>query len=146
MVSNINAFDGDGHVEEWEETFSDKYLDAEFRDRRPVVIETGENERDYKWLIEGETSVLAALLPVKAALSRWEYEKMSKWRGSHESGEFHSAKHRLDVMDAEDTLISVNYPTLLLQWPIAKDPKLNQALTRAYNNGFAIFPARLPTA
>ena len=37
--SNINAFDGDGHVEEWEETWSDRYLDPEFRDRRPVVVE-----------------------------------------------------------------------------------------------------------
>ena len=47
MDSNINAYDGDGHVEEWEETFSDKYLEPEFRDRRPVVVDTEENEREH---------------------------------------------------------------------------------------------------
>ena len=56
---------------------------------------------------------------------------MARWRGPHESGEFHTAADRLAVMDAEDTWLSVNYPTLLLQWPLAKDPALNQALTRA---------------
>ncbi len=143
-MDNINAYDGDGHVEEWEETFSDKYLDVEFRDRRPVVIDTGENERDYKWLIEGETFRIGGSPSSKAGVVSLEYEKMSKWRGSHESGEFHSAAHRLEVMDAEDTLISVNYPTLLLQWPIAKDPMLNQALTRAYNNWVADISSQAP--
>ena len=47
----INALDGDGHVEEWEATFSDEYLEPEFRDRRPVVVETGEFEHDYIWEI-----------------------------------------------------------------------------------------------
>ena len=82
-------------------------------------------------LIEGETFRIGGSPSSKSGVVSLEYEKMSKWRGSHESGEFHSAKHRLEVMDAEDTLISVNYPTLLLQWPVAKDPKLNQALTRS---------------
>ncbi len=30
-MAAINAFDGDGHVEEWEETFSDRYLEPAFR-------------------------------------------------------------------------------------------------------------------
>lgn len=143
-LSNINAFDGDGHVEEWEETWSDKYLDPEFRDRRPVVVDTGENERDYKWNIEGELFRIGGSPSSKNGVVSLEYEKMSQWRGTHESGEFHSAKHRLDVMDAEDTLVSVNYPTLLLQWPIAKDPKLNQALTRSYNNWVADISSQAP--
>ena len=54
-MGQINAFDGDGHVEEWEETFSDKYLDPAFRDQRPVVVETGEYEHDYKWKIGEDT-------------------------------------------------------------------------------------------
>ncbi len=54
-ISNpINAYDGDGHVEEWEGTFSDEYLEPAFRDRRPTVFETGEFEHDYKWLIDGD--------------------------------------------------------------------------------------------
>ena len=140
----INAYDGDGHVEEWEETFSDKYLEPEFRDRRPVVVETGEFEHDYKWLIEGETMRIGGSPSSKDGVVSTEYVKMAKWRGPHESGEFHSAKDRLAVMDAEDTWLSVNYPTLLLQWPIAKDPGLNQALTRAYNNWVADISDQAP--
>ena len=40
-------------------------------------------------------------------------------------------------MEAENTYLSVNYPTLLLNWPIASDPDLNAGLTRSYNNWVA---------
>ncbi|MFM1815978.1 MAG: hypothetical protein RLZ98_2673 [Pseudomonadota bacterium] len=140
----INAYDGDGHVEEWEETFSDKYLEPAYRDRRPVVIETGEYEHDYIWLIDGQRLRIGGSPSSKDGVVSTEYQKMAKWRGPHESGEFHSAADRLAVMDAEDTWISVNYPTLLLQWPIARDPALNQALTRAYNNWVADISDQAP--
>ena len=78
-LRNINAFDGDGHVEEWEETWSDKYLDPEFRDRRPVVVDTGENERDYKWDIEGELFRIGGSPSSKNGVVSLEYEKMSKF-------------------------------------------------------------------
>ena len=138
MATNaINAWDGDGHVEEWEATFSDAYLEPAFRDRRPVVVETGEYEHDYIWLIDGEKLRIGGSPSSKDGQVSTEYTKMAQWRGPHESGEFHSAKDRLAVMDAEDTWLSVNYPTLFLQWPVANDPALNQALTRAYNNWIA---------
>ena len=31
MMDEIQAYDGDGHVEEWEATFSDDYLEPRFR-------------------------------------------------------------------------------------------------------------------
>jgi len=136
-MDEINAFDGDGHVEEWEETFSDRYLEPAFRDRRPVVVETGEYEHDYMWEIDGERMRIGGSPSSKDGMVSTEYIKMAEWRGSHESGEFHSARDRLKVMDAEDTWVSVNYPTLFLQWPVAKEVALNQALTRAYNNWVA---------
>ncbi len=136
-MSDINAWDGDGHVEEWEETFSDKYLEPEFRDRRPVVVETGEFEHDYIWEIDGQRIRIGGSPSSRGGVVSTEYEMMARWRGPHESGEFHSAKDRLAVMDAEDTWLSVNYPTLFLRWPVAADPKLNQALTRSYNNWVA---------
>ena len=136
-MDEINAFDGDGHVEEWEETFSDRYLEPAFRDRRPVVVETGEYEHDYMWEIDGERMRIGGSPSSKDGMVSTEYIKMAEWRGSHESGEFHSARDRLKVMDAEDTWLSVNYPTLFLQWPVAKEVALNQALTRAYNNWVA---------
>ena len=143
-MDEINAFDGDGHVEEWEETFSDRYLEPAFRDRRPVVVETGEYEHDYMWEIDGERMRIGGSPSSKDGVVSTEYIKMAEWRGAHESGEFHSAEDRLKVMDAEDTWLSVNYPTLFLQWPVAKEVALNQALTRAYNNWVADISAQSP--
>ena len=143
-MSEINAFDGDGHVEEWEETFSDKYLEPAFRDRRPKVVETGEFEHDYKWEIDGELVRIGGSPSSRGGIVSTEYEMMARWRGPHESGEFHSAKDRLAIMDAEDTWLSVNYPTLFLQWPVARDPALNQALTRSYNNWIADISDQAP--
>ncbi len=134
---DILAMDGDGHVEEWEATWSDDYLEPAFRDRRPKVIETGEFEHDFIWEIDGERIRIGGSPSSKDGVVSTEYEKMAKWRGPHESGEFHSAEARLAVMDAENTYLSVNYPTLLLSWPIASDPALNAALTRSYNNWVA---------
>ena len=143
-MDGINAFDGDGHVEEWEETFSDRYLEPAFRDRRPVVVETGEYEHDYMWEIDGQRMRIGGSPSSRDGVVSTEYVKMARWRGPHESGEFHSAGDRLAVMDAEDTWLSVNYPTLFLQWPVAGDPALNQALTRAYNNWVADISSQSP--
>ncbi len=140
----INALDGDGHVEEWEGTWSDEYLEPAFRDRRPRVVETGEFEHDYIWEIDGSRIRVGGSPSSKAGVVSTEYTLMAKWRGPHESGEFHSAEDRLAVMEAENTWLSVNYPTLLLNWPIAADPALNAALTRAYNNWVADISGQSP--
>ena len=136
-MNDIQALDGDGHVEEWEATWSDEYLEPKYRDRRPKVIETGEFEHDYIWEIDGERIRVGGSPSSRDGVVSTEYELMAKWRGPHESGEFHSAEDRLAVMDAESTYLSVNYPTLLLHWPIVKDPDLNAGLTRSYNNWVA---------
>ena len=143
-MDEINAYDGDGHVVEWEGTFSDEYLEPAFCDRRPVVVETGEYEHDYMWEIDGARMRVGGSPSSRDGVVSTEYVKMAAWRGSHESGEFHTAADRLTVMDAEDTWLSVNYPTLFLQWPVAKDPALNQALTRAYNNWVADVSGQSP--
>ncbi len=140
----IKALDGDGHVEEWEGTWSDEYLEPAFRDRRPTVVETGEFEHDYIWEIDGKRIRVGGSPSSKDGVVSTEYELMAKWRGPHESGEFHSAEDRLAVMEAENTWLSVNYPTLLLNWPIAADPALNAALTRAYNNWVADVSGQSP--
>ena len=136
-MNDIQALDGDGHVEEWEATWSDEYLEPKYRDRRPKVIETGEFEHDYIWEIDGERIRVGGSPSSRDGVVSTEYELMAKWRGPHESGEFHSAEDRLAVMDAESTYLSVNYPTLLLHWPIVKDPDLIAGLTRSYNNWVA---------
>ena len=92
---DINAFDGDGHVEEWEETWSDKYLDAEFRDRRPTVVETGEFEHDFIWQIEATIGFRIGASPsskVGRGLDRVRQRMSANGADPHESGEFHTAK------------------------------------------------------
>lgn len=143
-MDQINAYDGDGHVEEWEGTFSDEYLEPAFRDRRPVVVETGEFEHDFTWMIDGAAVRLGGSPSSKDGVEGTEHARMLKWRGPLESGEFRSAAARLAVMDAENTWLSVNYPTLLLRWPLCNDPALNHALTRAYNNWMADISSQAP--
>ena len=104
-MDQINALDGDGHVEEWEGTFSDEYLEPAFRDRRPEVVETGEFEHDFTWMIDGTPVRLGGSPSSKGGIEGTEHARMLKWRGSLESGEFHSAAARLAVMDAENTLL-----------------------------------------
>ncbi len=140
----IKALDGDGHVEEWEATFSNDYLEPAFRDRRPKVVNTDESENHVTWQIDGKRLRGGGSPSSKGGVVSDEYKKMAKWRGPHESGEFHSAAARLAVMDAENTWLSVNYPTLLLRCPIAEDRALNAALTRAYNNWVADISNQAP--
>jgi predicted TIM-barrel fold metal-dependent hydrolase len=138
--------DADGHVEEWEATFSDKYLEPAFRDRRPQIVDwdAGDFDVDFAWLIEGKKVRLGGSPSSRDGVLCTEYERMRPWRGPHESAEFHSAAARLAVMDEEDTWLSVNFPTLMLLWPLAKDPLLNQALTRSYNNWIADVSSESP--
>ncbi len=139
------AWDADGHVEEWAETFSDRYLEPQFRDRRPEVVDPNGDGR-YLWKIPerpslfkvggSPTSMNGAPSPEQALLS--------EWRGALSSAEFHSAADRLALMDQETTHLQVNYPTMLLGWPISYDQPLNGAITRAYNNWVADISSQAP--
>lgn len=134
---DLMALDADAHVEEWEGTFSDEYFEPAFRDRRPQVVRwdgPDDFEVDYAWLVDGTLMRLGGSPSTKDGIPNTEHLRMEPWRGSFESAELHSAGPRLEVLDEEDTLISVNYPTLLLRWPLAQDPLLNGAITRSYNN------------
>jgi predicted TIM-barrel fold metal-dependent hydrolase len=108
------------------------------------VVETGQFEHDYIWEIDGQRVRIGGSPSSKGGVVSTEYEMMAKWRGPHESGEFHSAEDRLAVMEAEDTWLSVNYPTLFLRWPVVSDPALNQALTKSYNNWVADISGQAP--
>ena len=121
-----SAYDGDGHVNEWEATFSDAYLERAFHDRRPAVVEADDLGTHYTWLIDGKRVRVGSSPSSKGGVEALEDQRMAKWRGSLASGEFHSAAARLAVMEAEDVWLSVNYPTLFLRWPVAEDPALNR--------------------
>ena len=144
------AFDGDGHVEESEETYSDKYWDApELRDRRPVVVENPETGF-LTWLIDDRAFPLrygpgtrfgatpASKNGVPSALQRM------KFKDSLESTELRSAEPRLKTMDEEHIAVSVNYPTMLFSWPHTYDPALGAAIVRSYNNWIADKSSQAP--
>ena len=134
----VIAWDADGHVDEWEGTFADAYLEPAFRDRRPTVVNADEAGTYFTWEIPGRGRFRVGSSPSsKGNVNAQENERLADWRGSMESGEFRSAAARAQVLDAEETGVQVNYPTLLLAHPLTPDTALNQALTRAYNNWIA---------
>lgn len=129
------AWDADGHVDEWEGTFADDYLEPAFRDKRPVVVDGDAAGTYFTWNIPGRGLFRVGSSPSsKGGVNSQENSRLAAWRGTLESGEFRSAAARSALLDVENTAVQINYPTLFLYHPITPDVALNQALTRAYNN------------
>ncbi len=141
----FQAWDSDGHVEEWEGTFSDRYFDPRFRDRRPEVIDP-KGDGSFQWNIAGRPGPFKfggspTSMGNKPSL---EQARLAEWRGAIESAECRSAADRVPLLDLEHIAMQVNYPTMLLTWPVAPEPALNQAITRSYNNWMADISSQSP--
>lgn len=134
----LQSWDADGHIEEWEGTFSDRYFEQAYRDRRPVVVDP-KGDGFYFWKIDGRPDLFkrGGSPTSKADVPSTEQRRLAQWRGTVESAEFRSAAARTATMDQEHIQVQVNYPTMLLQWPVSFDPALNGAITRSYNNWMA---------
>ena len=141
----LQAWDSDGHVEEWEGTFGDAYLDPAFRDRRPAVIDP-RGDGFFYWQIPGrsEPFKFGGSPTSRGGVPSLEQSRLATWRGHIDTAEFRTAKARLDLMDAENLALQVNYPTMFLKWPVAPDPALNAALSRSYNNWMADISGQAP--
>ena len=142
------AWDADGHVYESEATFSDAYWDPKFRDQRPIVIEPSPGS--YSWLIESRlfprragTFLQSGGTPASkdGVPSSTQRDKVND---PMETAEFRSAADRLAQLDREDIAVQINYPTMLLSWPLAYDPGLGDAIARSYNSWMADVSARAP--
>ena len=145
----LQAWDADGHVYESEVTFSDRYLDPAFRDRRPAVVEV-DASGTLAWAIDSR------LFPTTSGPNQSFGARPSKGgvpsprsrvlleSNSLESTELRSAAARLEQMDRENIAVMVNYPTLFLTWPLTYDPALGAALCRAYNDWIADVSAQAP--
>jgi predicted TIM-barrel fold metal-dependent hydrolase len=154
----IKAYDCDSHVEESEETWSEKYWDPQYAGRRPMLIETDEMG-NLSFLIDsiahpritgpgvalsgGPVSKNGKLSPA------WERIISSAAEKGHtdtmESAELRSGRARLDQMDRENVAVEVNFPSVLLTWPIAHDPKIGCAVARSYNDWIADMSSDDPT-
>ena len=134
----VMSWDADGHVEESEETFSDKYFDAEFQDRKPVVVESPDSFNGLGWDIPSRGYYKLGGSPVsRGGGPTSERPDLPEWRRNVASAELRSAEARIQVLDQEHLAMQVNYPTMLLSCPVAYDPALNAAILRSYNNWIA---------
>ena len=145
------GWDADGHVHESEATFSNKYLDPQFRDRRPVVVETGTPE-DWVWIVDEKVYPRNAgpggahggpRVGSRNGVISQRYQATKPF-DPVESTEFHSAEARVRQMDKEHLAVQVNYPTMFLGWPLARNPALGCALARSYNNWMADISGQAP--
>jgi uncharacterized protein len=138
-MKDLVVIDADGHVEEHELTFSDKYLDPAFRSRRPQVVGT---DGFAYWMIEEQ------LFPRRVGRGCHNLGTPTSFGGrrtlftqskpeSLESLELRDPAARLRDMDAEDLGVGVLYPTLFLAYPLTVSPVLATALCSAYNRWLA---------
>ena len=151
------VYDADSHVEEGEFTFQDKYWDQRYRGRRPVVVES-DAIGNYSWMTDsisfprltGPSSASGGNPNSKKGIPSIEFpdrvsSALEKGMAiTMEGMEFHSGAARLAMMDQAGVAVQVNYPTILLTWPFAHDPKIGCAVARAYNNHMADIAAAAP--
>lgn len=153
----IRAYDCDSHVEESELTFSDRYWDQRYRGRRPVVRVT-DVTGGLSFIVDSIShprlvgpSPVTGAVPVSHQGEPSEFFKR-RTAGAAEKGhidtlescELHFAQARVDQMDREGQAIQINFPTMLLTWPIAHDPKIGCAVARSYNNWMADVSGQAP--
>src|SRR6185503_3260931 len=133
----VRVIDADGHVEENEITFSDKYFDPTFRSQRPQVVAGNEEGLAY-WMIDEQlfprrvgrgcnnlgTPVSYKGNPVRHA--RRKPDTIGSMELTH-------LDERLKIMDEENIWLQVLYPTLFLAYPLSCNPDYVTAMCDAYN-------------
>ena len=127
--------DADGHVEESETTFSDKYFDPAFRAQRPRVVAI---DKMVYWMIEEQMYPRrvgrgAHNLGTPASYHGKKTPHAQKKSDTIGSMEIHGVKERIEAMDKEGISLQVLYPTLFLAYPLAANPELVTAMSTAYN-------------
>ena len=143
------GWDADGHVEESEETFSDKYFDPKYRDRRPEVVQSDRSGTLW-WVTDdllfprrvGPFQQVGMTPASKGGVASKQHA--AKKYDPVESAELRSAADRIRQLDDEHIDVQVNYPTMFLSWPITADPGLGAALARSYNNWQADITSQAP--
>ncbi len=127
--------DADGHVEESETTFSDKYFDPAFRAQKPRVVAI---DKMVYWMIEEQMYPRrvgrgAHNLGTPASYHGKKTPHAQKKSDTIGSMEIHGVKERIEAMDKEGISLQVLYPTLFLAYPLAANPALVTAMSTAYN-------------
>jgi predicted TIM-barrel fold metal-dependent hydrolase len=132
----VPVLDGDAHVEEWAETFDDRYLDPAYRARRPQVV--GAGRRAY-WLIQDQIFPRFVgrgchIIGTPTGYGTVPTEYSAVKAEDFESMELRDVEARIRQNENEGIDLQVIYPTLFLAYPLASDPMLVAALCRSYNS------------
>ena len=145
----MKAWDADGHVYEWEGTFADPYWDPRFRELRPQVVDL-DGRGALSWYIDDR------LFPVRTGPNQKlggtpaskdgapSAGQRSKARDPLDSAELRNAAARLAQLDDENIEVQVNFPTMLLSWPLVHTPGLGSAIAHSYNSWIADVSSRAP--
>ena len=151
------VYDAGSHVEEGEFTFQDKYWDQRYRGRRPIVVQA-DAKGNLCWMIDSHSFPrLVGPAPATGGnpnskggipslgFPRRIADAVPKGMDVTLAGiEFHSGAARLAMMDLAGIAVQVNFPTILLTWPFAHDPRIGCAIARAYNNHMADIAGAAP--
>ena len=153
----MEVLDCDSHVQEGERTFADPYWDPRYLGRRPMVVES-DVQHNLSFVIDSLThqrltgpSITMSGSPMSknGVPSPLFSKQMEAAAGKGhidtlESAELHTAQARLEQMDRESLAMQVNFPSMLLTWPIAHDPKIANAIARSYNSWIADVSSQAP--
>jgi uncharacterized protein len=134
-VTRMYLVDADGHVEESETTFSDKYMDPAFRAQRPRVVAI---DQMVYWMIEEQMYPRRVgrgchNLGTPASYKGQKTPHAQKKSDTIGSMEIHGVAERLEAMDKEGIALQVLYPTLFLAYPLSANPALLTAMSSSYN-------------
>ena len=153
----IKVYDSDSHVWEGEHTFADPYWDPAFANRRPMVVQS-DPTGNLSFIIDSISfpqvtgpSIRIGGNPVSKdgvpspSMRRHLEQQPGKWNvETLESAELRTAAARLEQMDREHVAVEVNYPSMLLTWPLAYDNALGNVICRAYNSWIADVSGQAP--
>ncbi len=144
-MKTVDVVDADSHVMEVPETWD--HLDAEFRDRRPVVVRAEGlptmPHMDSWWLIDGQNhprlwgrGTTVSGTPLAMTFAR---------RKSFSAGSqgLTDVEARLKDLDAYGIQIQVLYSSILFH-RVTEDPRFEAALMRSYNTWIASRCAERP--
>src|SRR5262249_13653556 len=132
---SINLIDADGHLEESPATFSDAYLDPVYRNERPKVVNI---DGMIYWTLEEQLFPRRLgkgchNLGTPASFNGQPSPDAKKKIDTIPSMELSDISERLRLMDEEEILVQVIYPTLFLAYPLTTNVGLMNALCSSYN-------------
>jgi uncharacterized protein len=128
-MTNDRIIDCDGHLVEPHDLW-ERYLDTSLREKAPRIVK--DHLGDIRIALEGR------LYPQPDGKGKGFPGLPEAWFKPEGNGfrsqEIITAQSRLNAMDGEGIDIAVPFPTLGLYTVDARDPELNIAICRAYNN------------